>query len=54
MKPSTQTRVDNFLNSGSSIHVIGRKNHIRYSHIHRFFKFQQKSSEMSLLEGEKS
>ena len=28
MKPSTQTRVDNFAQSGSSIHVIGRKNHI--------------------------
>ena len=28
MKPSTQTRVDNFAQSGTSIHVIGRKNHI--------------------------
>ena len=28
MKLSTQTRVDNFAQSGSSIHVIGRQNHI--------------------------
>ena len=28
MKPSTQTRVDSFLNAGNTINVIGRKNHI--------------------------